>query len=255
MLRIINNEELRAKVPAVFAERPSNKVSNKYEFVNTLSILEHFKAQGWHIVKAQQTGHGLTGHHVIRLQQGQQGFYGRLLTVGERVAQIVFSNSHDRSKKLEAALGMYECVCANQLVVSRSTLAGIEFKHLTCNAESIRQAIEYFNTGFSQVAELIEKMKGIQLEPQDQLNMGIRAIRVRWTEINRAPKTVDAYTVNKHHRIQDNNASLWSTFNRIQENVLTHRLNNVKAIRSCKEDLRINQALWDLAVSYIPKAV
>jgi len=255
MLKIINNEELKEKCPAVYAEKPTDRVSKRYHFVSTKAILEHFAEQGWLPVQARQTGHGLTGHHVIRLQQGQQGFYGRLLTVGERVPQIVLSNSHDRTKVLEATLGMYECVCANQLVVSRSTLAGMEFKHLTCNAEHIKQAIQYFNTGFSQVAELIEKMKGIQLEPQDQLNMGIRAIRVRWTEINRAPKTVDAYTVNKHHRIQDNNASLWSTFNRIQENVLTHRLNNVKAIRSCKEDLRINQALWDLAVSYIPKAV
>jgi hypothetical protein len=59
-------------------------------------------------------------------------------------------------------------------------------------------------------------------------------------------------------RVQDVGNDLWRTFNVLQENILrgglvrrsaSNRLTRTRGIRAIREDVRLNSALWEMAIA------
>jgi len=250
-LRVTGLDELKRVCPSVFCEAKAEHLTDKYEFCPTLPVLQTLQAENWHITSARQQGRGNTAKHLIRLIQGTVNEYGwMILPDADETMEIGLFNSHDGTRKLRLICGLRVMACMNGLLASENTLGAVCLKHLTCNGQAIKDALNYFKDNYKNVQTQVENMKAVQLADADIQNMAIKAIGIRWGELSDAPKTVNSITLNKSHRYQDVGNSVWKTFNRIQENIIQHRIRDVRAIRSVSEDVRINQALWDLAVSY-----
>jgi hypothetical protein len=253
-IRTIGLDELRTVCPSVFCQAKAEHLTDKYEFCSTMPVLQELQANGWHITYARQQGRGYTAKHLLRLMQGNVDEYGWLhLPDADETMELGIFNSHDGSRKLRLICGTRVRACLNGLFASEQALGAVCLKHLTCNSQAIKDALTYFKDNYRHVQEQITSMKNTTIDGADMQNMAIKALVTRWGDLNSAPKTVNSVTLLKANRSSQADNSLWSVFNRIQENITMHRIKDVKAVRSVSEDVRINQSLWDIAVSYIAK--
>ena len=117
-------EELRERVPAVFAESVHERLSQKYTFIPTERVLSGLLSAGFVPVDARQAhtrnSSLLHARHVIRMRR-------RFETVQLRdsVPEIVFLNSHDGTSAYQLRLGLFLVVCTNGLIVSRGGVSGV----------------------------------------------------------------------------------------------------------------------------------
>ena len=103
-----------------------------------------------------------------------------------------------------------------------------------------------------EVFERIGTYKGINLTYDESNALAVAAAQVRWGD--EAP--VNAIQLLTPHRYADRKTDLWTTFNRIQENVLkggvpgratTGRRTTTRAVGGVNENVKLNKALWTLA--------
>ena len=106
------------------------------------------------------------------------------------------------------------------------------------------------------VGELVERFRARALEARESLDLAQHALLLRYPTVNEAP--VDAETLLKAHRPEDEGASLWATVNRLQQNLVQggvsdfHRdrrgkLRSVRALRGIDSKVGVNKGLWSLA--------
>lgn len=250
-IRVWTNDELKIKCPSLFCQRQAEYLSEQYQFCPTEPTIKALQAQGWHVIDARQQGRLDTSKHLIRMIQGTPDLYNRIELTQDETFTLALVGSHDGTRALRGIGGILVRACLNGLLVAQNTLGSFKFVHRTCNADKINDALTYFKVNFNGIQDMISKMKNTQLNDMDMQNLAIKSIVLRWGELNAAPKTVTSLAVLQSHRHSDNGNTLWQVFNRIQENLMTHKIKNVKGIRDVNEDVRINQALWDMAVSLI----
>jgi len=90
------------------------------------------------------------------------------------------------------------------------------------------------------VGEQVNRFRSRRLEVRESLDLARHALLLRYPTVNEAP--VDADTLLKARRSEDEGTDLWATLNRVQENLIqggladTHRdrrgrLRSVRALR------------------------
>jgi hypothetical protein len=103
-----------------------------------------------------------------------------------------------------------------------------------------------------QIGSRIADYKAITLDHDEQRAFATAAAQVRWGDD--APVT--PHRMLAANRWQDNKADLWTTFNRVQENMLkgglpgrsaTGRRMTTRAVGGVSENVKLNKALWTLA--------
>ena len=117
-------DDLRQKVPAVFAASAHESLSRKYTFLPTERVLSGLMSAGFVPVDARQAqsrkASPVHARHVVRLRR-------RFETVALRdaVPEVVFLNSHDGTSAYQLRLGLFRAVCTNGLIVSVGYRASI----------------------------------------------------------------------------------------------------------------------------------
>jgi hypothetical protein len=250
-------EDVRHRAPAVFATQPHERMSSRYTFIDTERVLAGLMRAGFVPVDARQAASRsaatLHARHMIRLRR-------RFETIQLRdcLPEIVFLNSHDGTSAYQLRLGIFRAICTNGLIVSVSAFPAFRFSHRRDVVdEAIAAALE-LGERFSSLADLVERMQQRRLDDQEQLQLAERALAVRFPSEER--RTMPASQLLTCRRVEDAGNDLWSTFNRVQENVmrgglalqsLNGRLSRTRRITSIKEDVRLNAALWDIASELI----
>jgi len=94
------------------------------------------------------------------------------------------------------------------------------------------------------------------LEVRESLGLAQHALAMRYGTLAAAP--IDADTLLKARRTEDEGTDLWTTVNRVQENLIrggvsdSHRdrrgrLRSVRALRGIDSKVGLNKGLWSLA--------
>jgi hypothetical protein len=102
----------------------------------------------------------------------------------------------------------------------------------------------------------VQRFRARVLEVRESLDLAQQALLLRYPTVNEAP--VDAETLLKARRPEDEGTSLWATVNRLQENLVQggvsdfHRdrrgkLRSVRALRGIDSKVGLNKGLWGLA--------
>src|SRR5690606_10473011 len=105
------------------------------------------------------------------------------------------------------------------------------------------------------LAAQVEQMEARQLVQGEQIAFAERALQLRYPDSNETGlQPSQLLTV---RRTEDLGDDLWSTLNRVQENLIggglarrsaTGRLTRTRRITAIREDVRLNSGLWDLAL-------
>lgn len=254
--RPLSESELRRAVPSAFAEQAASDVSGRYLFIPTFELIRRVSEQtGLVPVRAREQtvrepDHAGFARHEITFRLPDAG---RAFVVGDTVAELRLTNSHNRSSAYHIDAGLWRFACSNGLLVSDAMLPGIRVRH-TGGDETLRQVIEGTCTVIREVPQLhgkIETLAADTLTDAEQFAFARAATVARWGEA--AP--VRPAALLEARRPGDVGSDAWRTLNRVQENIMqggqrgraaTGRRLRTRPVQSITEDQRINRALFVL---------
>jgi hypothetical protein len=255
--RTLSMEALRQQVPAVFALSADDHRSPRYTFIPTEKVLTGLVQAGFVPVDARQarsrSASQLHARHVVRLRR-------RFETVQLRdsAPEIIFLNSHDGSSAYQLRVGIFRVVCTNGLIVSRGAFPTFSVPHRGNVVDDVVAHALGIAERFDVLAAQVERMEQRQLFKDEQLRFAELALALRYPDPGQAG--MPASQLLQCRRPEDTGDDLYSTLNKVQENLLrgglirrsaNGRLVRMRRISSIKEDVRINSGLWDLAAEVL----
>lgn len=249
----LNNVQLRTAAPSIFSETPIEGVSDKYAFVPTYSVLDTFRDAGYYPIMASETkvrNKENLGYqkHIIQFRSLDNLLRPNAV---EEYADIVLTNSHNRTSSFKVDLAYWRLVCANMLIVPSQTFVSNAIVHSGFQETKISNAIEEVTSYMPSMEEEISRFKQIELSQTEQRSLANAAIDLRFDTKKHHIDSNELLTV---HRQEDADSSLWTTFNRIQEaiirggikgkNMQTGRHFTSKAIQAIDANFSLNKELW-----------
>lgn len=248
----MNNEQLMKAAPSIFATEPWNRVSEKYTFIPTIDVLDALRAEGFTPVRAAQSktrieGKGDFTKHMIRMR------YGDCKSVGDEVPEIVLVNSHDRSSGFQLSAGIFRLVCSNGMVVKSASFGDVSVRHSgSISAEVVSGTFELAHK-MPEIMEAVQQFKSLPMTATQQQEFARKAVRLRYkdNEAGNSNAPFPFENLLSTHRREDAESTLWTTFNKVQENMMRGGLRGrgrmtTRAISSVTEELNVNKALWQL---------
>lgn len=258
-LQGLSLDQVRRAAPSVFAEGPKDSVSSRYTFIPTTRVLAALQSQGWVPVRANQSSarspEGLNfSKHVIRFRK--EGFLTKeTMSVGDSIPELVLTNSHNATSAFQLFLGIFRLVCSNGAVVADATVGRVSIRHTGYQDEKVVQASSLIIENAPKAIERIASFRSTNLHQEEAFAFANAALALKY-EPGTAP--IQARDLLTQRRAADVGTDLWTTFNRVQENVIrgglagrasTGRRTRTRQVQSVGEDLRLNRALWTLAES------
>ncbi len=260
--RPLTNAELFTQAPSIFASEPIEGVSDRYNFVPTHSILDTFRKEGYYPIMAgeskvrNQENFGYQ-KHIIQFRSMDNLLRPESNT---EYADIVLTNSHNRTSSFVLDLAYWRIVCENMLVVPSHSFQHHSIIHSGFQDHKIGTAINEVVSFMPAMEEKIELFKSITLSPAEQRSLAKAAIDIRFdTDIH----NISEEELLQIHRVEDEEPTLFNIFNRVQESIinggirghnkLTGKNITSKALTSIDTRLKLNKELWsvtDMIASY-----
>jgi len=252
----LSDETLRSQAPSIFALGAMQGVSNRYTFVPTAQVVDGLRQHDWVPVNVEEQRIRKEARrgfqkHLIRFRRTEQ-----METLDEWNVELVLVNSHDRGSAYQLHAGIFRRVCSNGLVLSEGSFEAIRLRHAGLVAEVVVEASLRLLDYLPKVGELVQRFRSRVLEVRESLDLARHALMLRYQNMDEAP--VDAETLLKARRTEDEGTDLWTTMNRVQENLVQggvsdfHRdrrgkLRSVRALRGIDSKVSLNKGLWNLA--------
>jgi len=253
----LTDDQLRRVAPSVFAEAAHDSRSQRYAYIPTIDVLQGLRREGFEVFSATQArarSEDRREHtkHLLRLRHASQG----AREVGESVPEIVLLNSHDGSSSYQMMGGIFRLVCANGLIVPDGTCQTVKVQHSgQVQHKVIEGAFEVLD-GLTRVVDSRESMRAVTLSDDESRAFARAALQLRFDNPEGKAPPVTEDQVLRARRMDDRAPDLWTTFNRVQENVVRGGLpgraangarQRTRAVTGIDQDVKLNRALWTLA--------
>ena len=252
----LTEDALRQQAPSIFASGPMGGVSPRYAFVPTARLVAGLREHDWVPVAVEEQrirNEARRGYqkHLICFRRAEQ-----METLDEWNVELVLLNSHDTGCAYQIHAGIYRRICANGLVLSHDSFQAIRFRHAGLSPDEVVQASFRLLDYVPQVGALVERFRARALEARESLALAGHALVLRYASFAAAP--IEPETLLKARRPEDEGTDLWSTMNRVQENLIHggvsdfHRdrrgkLRSVRALRGIDSKVSLNKGLWGVA--------
>ena len=266
----MTKEQLMESCPLALAQAPTNpKVSGKYLFVNTETIIDDLDKLGWKPVQAaQRKGRGgstIFSKHMIAFQNPEIMIKGK--DGDDSFPRIIMTNSHDGMQAFKFSVGIYRLVCSNGLVVADEEFSDFKIKHKGYTFDELRGVVNEAVEDLPNKVQVLNDMKNRILTQDEKNKLALDAMLVRAgikigsekaKEFNYDDETI--IDILDPKRDEDKGDDLWKVFNVIQEKItqgdfhaaLTGaKVRKVRKIKSFEKDLKVNKELFKLATALV----
>lgn len=252
----LTNDDMLRSAPSIFAEGARDDRSHRYAFIPTINVVDGLRNEGWVPTKAMQSMSRIEGNrpyakHMIRFRR-----HDARPVVGDNIPELVLVNSHDGASGFNLMAGVFRLVCSNGMVVGNVS-DKLSVRHTGNAVENVIEGSYQVIERLPKIADFVERAARITLDAREQEVLAESALALCW-DGDEAPIT--AHSLLRARRYEDREPTLWSTFNRVQENMVKGgirgltvdangraRRTSTRAIKSVNEDVRINRGLWMLA--------
>ncbi len=252
--RPLTHDELMQVVPSVFGEDKHASRSEKYTFIPTITLLENLQNEGFLPFFACQSrvrdpGRREHTKHMLRLRKSGQ-------ITGQQVPEIIILNSHGGESSFQLLPGIFRSVCTNSLVCGQS-FGEIRVPHRGDVVGKVIEGAYEVLSVFDRVEEKRDAMQSLLLPPPAQQAFARAALTYRFGEEH---QPVTESQILSARRWQDESGDLWTTYQRIQENLLKGGLSgrtaqgkrtHTRAVKGIDGDVKLNRALWVMAESLL----
>jgi hypothetical protein len=251
---VLTGDVLRARVPAIYAPGAHERTSSSYTFISTERVLDALGSVGFVPVEARQAARAkspLHARHLIRLRRRCE-----TVQLRDSIPEVLFLNSHDGTSAYQLRVGLFRVLCTNGLVVSMGIFPVWRVMHRGDVVQDVVCAALRISERFEQLAAAVERMERTMLDAGQRLELAAQALALRFP--NDAAGAMQPSQLLAARRAQDVGNDLWRTFNVVQENILrgglvrrsaSNRLTRTRGIRAIREDVRLNSALWEMAIA------
>lgn len=250
----LTDDQILKVAPSIFAAAKHESRSSRYTHIPTAEVLRGLRREGFSPFMVCQTrtrDESKREHtkHMVRLRHANQ--------IGASEAnEIILLNSHDGASSYQMLAGVFRFVCANGMVCGDAQ-GDIRVRHSGDVLDNVIEGAFTVLKGFDAVDDQRGAMKGLVLNPGEQAAFANAALALRYdTELTPAPVTEDQLL--RARRAADQGDDLWTTFNRVQENMLRGGLAGRSAlgkrmttreVTGIDQGIKLNRALWVLAES------
>jgi hypothetical protein len=248
----LSDDQIRAVAPSIFAQSAHQSRSSRYTYIPTIDVLSGLRKEGFQPFMACQTSvrdESKREHakHMLRMRHASQ-------INGREANEIILLNSHDGSSSYQMLAGVFRFVCANGMV-SGDTMSDVRVRH---HGDVVGEVIEgAFRVldDFEGITDQREGMQALTVNHGEQAAFARAALTLRFDEgEGSAPITEDQ--VLSVRRFDDRKNDLWTTFNRVQENLVKGGLSGrnragrpttTRPVQGIDQNVKLNRALWVLA--------
>jgi len=266
----MDKDQLKEVCPLAFAKEATNpKVSGKYLFVNTETIIDDLDKLGWKPVQAaQRKGRGkstIFSKHMIAFQNPDLKIKGS--DGDDSFPRIIMTNSHDGMQAFKFSVGIFRLVCSNGLVVADEQFSDFKIKHKGYTFDELRGVVNQAVADLPNKVEVLNQMKKRVLTSEEKNKLALDAMLIRAgiepgsekaKKFNYDDETI--IDILDPKRKEDEGDDLWRVFNVVQEKItqgdfhaaLTGaKVRKVRKIKSFEKDMKVNKELFKLATSLV----
>lgn len=250
----LSDDQIRRVAPSIFAEAPHESRSERYSYIPTAAVLTELRKEGFQPFMVCQTrtrDEGKREHtkHMLRLRHASQ--IDRRTTEAN---EIILLNSHDGTSSYQMLAGMFRFVCSNGLVCG-DTVADVRVHHKGDVAGHVIEGAYEVLHGFEQAQASRDAMQAITLDNGEAEVFARAALSLKYDDPEKSPPITESQVL-APRRFDDRRADLWSTFNRVQENLTqggvmgrsaNGRRQRTRPVQGIDQSVRLNRALWLLA--------
>ena len=248
----LSDEEIMQVAPSIFAEGKHQSRSQRYAYIPTSDVLKGLRNEGFQPFMVCQTrvrdeSRHEYSKHMIRLRHANQ-------ITGKEANEIILLNSHDGSSSYQMLSGMYRFVCQNGMVCGE-TLNDIRIPHKGNIIHDVIDGAFTVLDDFEAINGQLEGMKALTLNEGEQAAFARAALTLKYDDpTSPAPITEDQLLMAR--RFEDRPNDMWTTFSRVQENMLKGGLQGrsqngrratTRAVTGIDQNVKLNRALWVLA--------
>ena len=248
----LSDEQIRSVAPSIFATEAHGSRSARYSHIATSQVLAGLRKEGFEPFMACQSlcrDQGKREHtkHMMRLRHASQ------INAGE-ANEIVLINSHDGSSAYQMIAGVYRYVCSNGMVFGE-TRNDVRLRHSGDIVDNVIEGAFKVLDDFEMVDESRQGMQALSLNAGEQGAFARAALAIKY-DTETAPAPITEAQVLDVRRMQDAAPDLWTTLNRVQENLVqgglrarsaTGRRTRTRAVQGIDQNIKLNRALWVLA--------
>jgi hypothetical protein len=249
--RALTNDQIARYAPSILATEAHASRGERYAFIPTIDVLDGLRAEGFQPFEVRQTkvrdvGRREHTKHMVRLRHANA-----LHAVGTEVPEIILINSHDGSSSYQLLSGIFRMVCSNGLIAG-DVHNDVRVRHTGNVVNDVIEGSFEVLQNLQQVTGSIDAMRAVDLTDAEQRLLAAGAIELRWGD----ESPVKPQQLITPRRYEDNKSDLWTTFNRIQENLVkggvrgrsaTGRRTTTREVGGVNENVKLNRALWQLA--------
>ena len=249
----IADDQLRQVAPSIFAEAAHDSRSARYTYIPTSTILDGLRKEGFQPFAVTQTrvrdeGKRDFTKHMLRLRHASQ-------IADTEANEIILLNSHDGTSSYQMLAGMFRFVCANGLVCGNA-VSDVRVPHKGQIMDNVIEGAYDVLDGFGLVRELRDDMRAISLRPAEAEIFARSALTLKYEPDPVKPAPVTESQILAPRRSADSGTDLWTTFNRVQENLVrgglparnaAGRRTRTREVQGIDQSVKINRALWLLA--------
>lgn len=256
----LNDLKLKEICPTIFQERPSKETSKHYTHIPTYKVINDMRRLGWDVIDAQQVSARTKGtigfqKHLVVFQNDDVVING---SDGDTVyPRVLLTNSHDGKNAFKFQAGLFRLICSNGLVVSDHNFSKLKIRHMGYDFSELKNTITEIVSKLPLTVESLNKFKQTEIDDEQKIDFAVKAIGLRYGKDNRLE--IDYEQLIKPTRKEDEGDDVWSIFNVIQEKLIDGdfeyvngtRLRKARKIKNFKQDMDLNQKLFDLAGEYV----
>ena len=248
----LDNAELMRVAPSIFAEQKHESRSTRYTYIPTIQILEGLRKEGFQPFYAAQSrvrdeGNKEHTKHMLRLRHASQ-------IEAAEANEIILLNSHNGTSSYQMLSGVFRFVCANGMVCGEA-FSDIRVPHKGDILGRVIEGAYSVLDNFDQVNNQMGGMKALRLSEGEQQAFARAALTLKYDDPAR-PAPITENDLLRVKRSADADSDLWTTFNRVQENMIRGGLHGraasgkrvtTRAVTGIDQSVKINRALWTLA--------
>ena len=257
-------DEMRRRLPAIFAADKHFSRSERYVYIPTHDIIDVLTKEGFVPVEARVSRsrdivRQTHAKHMIRFRR-----YDDSLKVGDTVFEVLLKNAHDGSGAYTFMAGLLKILCLNGMVAELGDAGRVHVRHSGNREKQLANVVQgaYDVLKVAPLAlEAPGKWGGIELNRDEKLAFAEAARVVRFADSNGKVTTpIQADQLLIPRRYEDKGNDLWRVFNVVQENSVRGGLSAIgqtktgqarksttRSVNGIDNDIKLNQALWVLA--------
>ncbi len=247
----LTDDQLFKVAPSIFATGKHESRSERYSYVPTVDVLNGLRREGFQPFFAAQSRSRIEGKseftkHMMRLRQPGE------LTLNQEYFEIILINSHDGTSSYQMMSGMFRLVCTNGMI--RGDVAeDIRIPHKGNITENVIEAAFKILGESDTVQESMNIMKETRLSLPESRVFAEAALALKY-EDNEAPFVAEKLLAPR--RREDTADDLWTTLNKVQENIIRGGVRGrtasgmrttTREVTSIDNNVKLNKALWILS--------